>query len=179
MNTIECIKKRRSIRRYLPKKVAHPLIEELIECARWAPSWNNCKAVRYTVVEKTKDLQELANTLVAPENIHIVKNTPLLFVISNVKKRSGYERDGHLSSSKGESWEMFDAGIACQTLCLAAAELGLGTVIMGTFNEKGISKFIGLPENEEIIAVVACGYADEMPNAPRRKEVGEILRYLE
>ncbi|WP_304508198.1 nitroreductase family protein [Anaerotignum sp.] len=178
MNTIECIKKRRSVRRYLPKKVEHEVIEQLIDCARWAPSWNNCKAVRYTVLEKEEQLQKLANTLVASENIHIVKNAPLIFVISNVKKRSGYERDGHLSSSKGESWEMFDAGVACQTLCLAATELGLGTVIMATFDEEGISKFIDLPENEEIIALIACGYADDMPKAPRRKEVAEILRFL-
>ena len=178
MNTIECIKKRRSIRRYLPKKVEYKVIEQLIDCARWAPSWNNCKAVRYTVVDKEEHLQVLANTLMAPENKHIVKNAPLILVVSNVKKRSGYERDGHLSSSKGDSWEMFDAGVACQTLCLAATELGLGTVIMGTFDEAGIAKFIGLPENEEIIALVACGYADATPNAPRRKEVSEILRFL-
>ncbi len=178
MNTIACIKSRRSIRRYLPRKVAHEIIEELIACAKWAPSWNNCKAVRYTVVEREEDLKELADTLVASENIHIVRNAPLIFIISNVKKRSGYERDGHTSSAKGDSWEMFDAGAACQTLCLAAAELGLGTVIMGTFDEIGIGRFAGIPENEEIIALVACGYADETPKAPRRKEVAEILRYL-
>lgn len=178
MNTIACIKARRSIRKYLPKKVAHELIEELIACAKWAPSWNNCKAVRYTVVDQDAHLRKLADTLVASENIHIVKNAPLVFIISNVKRRSGYERDGHTSSIKGDSWEMFDAGVACQTLCLAAAELGLGTVIMGTFDEDGIARFAGLPEEEEIIALVACGYADETPKAPRRKEVSEILRYL-
>lgn len=178
MNTLECIKNRRSIRQYLPQKVPHVVIEQLIDAARWAPSWNNCKAVRYTVLEKDEHLQELADTLVAPENIHIVKNAPLVFVISNVKKRSGYERDGQLSSSKGESWEMFDAGTACQTLCLAATEVGLGTVIMGTFDEQGIAKLIGLPENEEMIALVACGYANEAPKAPRRKEVAEIVRFL-
>jgi len=162
----------------LPKKVEHEVIEQLIDCARWAPSWNNCKAVRYTALDKEEHLQEIADTLIADENIYIVKNAPLILVISNVEKRSGYERDGQLSSSKGESWEMFDAGVACQTLCLAAAELGLGTVIMGTFDEEGISRFVGLPENEEIIALIACGYADEMPNAPRRKEVAEVLRCL-
>lgn len=162
----------------MPKQVAHEVIEQLIDCARWAPSWNNCKAVRYTAIDNENHLQKLADTLVAPENIHIVKNAPLILVISNVKKRSGYERDGLLSSSKGESWEMFDSGVACQTLCLAAAELGLGTVIMGTFDEEGISSFVGLPENEELIALVVCGYADEMPNAPRRKETAEILRFL-
>jgi len=130
------------------------------------------------VVDQETHLEKLANTLMASENIHIVKNAPLVFIISNVKKRSGYERDGRISSTKGDSWEMFDAGVACQTLCLAAAELGLGTVIMGTFDEIGIARFAGLPEEEEVIALVACGYADETPKAPRRKEVSEILRYL-
>lgn len=162
----------------MPKKVKREVIEQLVDAARWAPSWNNCKAVRYTVVDKEEYLQMLADTLIAQENIHIVKNAPLIFVVSNVKKRSGYERNGCLSSVKGESWEMFDAGVACQTLCLAATELGLGTVIMGTFDEDGIAKFIGLPENEEMIALVACGYANEAPKAPRRKEVAEILRFL-
>lgn len=178
MNTIECIKTRRSIRRYLPKKVEHEVIEKLIDSARWAPSWNNCKAVRYTVIDKEEQLQILANKFMAPENVHIVKNAPLVLVVSNVKKRSGYERDGSISTSKGDSWEMFDAGTACQTLCLAAAELGLGTVIMGTFNEAGITKFIDLPENENMIALVACGYPNEAPKPPRRKEVSEILRFL-
>ncbi|WP_352399032.1 nitroreductase family protein [Anaerotignum sp.] len=178
MNTIECIKTRRSIRRFLPQKVTHEVVEQLIDCARWAPSWNNCKAVRYTVLEKEEHLQLLANTLMAPENVHIVKNAPLVLVISNVKKRSGYERDGHVASAKGDSWEMFDAGAACQTLCLAAAEFGLGTVIMGTFDEDGISSYIGLPEDEKIIALVACGYPLEVPKPPRRKEVSEILRYF-
>lgn len=123
-------------------------------------------------------MQLLANTLMAPENVHIVKNAPLVLVISNVKKRSGYERDGHVASAKGDSWEMFDAGVACQTLCLAAAEFGLGTVIMGTFDEDGISSYIGLPEDEKIIALVACGYPLEVPKPPRRKEVSEILRYF-
>lgn len=123
-------------------------------------------------------MQLLANTLMAPENVHIVKNAPLVLVISNVKKRSGYERDGHVASAKGDSWEMFDAGAACQTLCLAAAEFGLGTVIMGTFDEDGISSYIGLPEDEKIIALVACGYPLEVPKPPRRKEVSEILRYF-
>ncbi len=177
MNTIECIKKRRSIRQYEPRKVEHEKIEQLIDCARWAPSWNNCKAVRYTVIEKEEELQTIAHTLVAPENVHIVENAPLLIALSIVQKRSGYERDGSTSTNKGASWEMFDTGVACQNICLAAEELGLGTVIMASFDEDGITKFIDLPEDETIIALVACGYPARVPNAPRRKEVSEILRY--
>ena len=177
MNVIDCIKERRSIRRYKPCKVEHEVIEKLIDCGRWAPSWNNCKAVRYTVIEKEEELQTIAHTLVAPENVHIVENAPLLIALSIVKKRSGYERDGFTSTAKGATWEMFDTGIACQNICLGATELGLGTVIMASFDEDGISKFIDLPEDELIIALIACGYPDETPKAPRRKEVSEILRY--
>lgn len=178
MNTIDCIKKRRSIRQYQPDKVDHGMVEQLIDAARWAPSWNNCKSIRYSVVDDRAQLDTIAHTLVAPENVHIVENAPMLIALSTVKFRSGYERDGTTSTAKGATWEMFDAGIACQTLCLAAEELGLGTVILASFDEDGVSEFIELPEDELIIAMLACGFPAHAPIAPRRKEVSEILRYL-
>lgn len=177
MDTITCIKTRRSVRKFLDKKVEREVVEQLVELAKWAPSWNNCKAVRYTVVDQEENLKKLAKNWMAPENVHIVDNAPLVFVVSNVKKRSGYERDGYTSTDKGDAWEMFDAGTACQTLCLAANEMGLGTVIMGTFDEEGVSLWLDLPENETIIAMAACGYPNVIPNPPRRKEVSDILRY--
>ena len=93
MDVLECIRRRRSIRRFKPEKVGRSEIEQLIDCARWAPSWNNCKAVRYTAVENEAELKRIAETLVAPENVRIVGNAPLLLVLSIVKKRSGYEWD--------------------------------------------------------------------------------------
>lgn len=177
MDVMECIKGRRSIRKFKPQQVSHEVIEQLVDCARWAPSWNNCKPVRYTAVENPQELALISSTLVEPENISIVGNAPLLLVLSIVKKRSGYERDGTTSTNKGASWGMFDAGVACENLCLAAYALGLGTCIMASFNEDGVSRLVELPEDEEIIALVACGYPDIQPAPPRRKEVSEILRY--
>ena len=43
MEAIECIKTRRSIRKYEDKPVDRSLIEEIIEIARFAPSWKNSK----------------------------------------------------------------------------------------------------------------------------------------
>jgi hypothetical protein len=59
-----------------------------------------------------------------------------------VTGRCGYERDGSFSTPKGDRWEMFDAGIAAQTFCLAAHEMGLGTVIMGVFDENKVNEVI-------------------------------------
>lgn len=177
MNTNECIKTRRSVRKFTDKKVERDLVEQLVDLARWSPSWNNCRSIRYTVIDQDENIEKLANNWMAVENIHIVANAPLVFAISSVQKRSGFDRDGYTSSNKGATWEMFDAGVACQTLCLAANEMGLGTVILGTFDEENISKWLDLPERETLIALVACGYPEKIPLPPKRKEVVEILRY--
>lgn len=64
---------------------------------------------------------------------------------------------------------MFDAGVACQTFCLAAHEYGLGTVIMGVFDESGISSLLDIPKERELAALIALGYPDIEPSAPNAK----------
>lgn len=50
MEAIECIKTRRSIRKYEDKPVDKSLIEEIIEVTRFAPSWKNSQTVRYIAI---------------------------------------------------------------------------------------------------------------------------------
>ena len=50
MEAIECIKTRRSIRKYEDKPVDRSLIEEIIDIARFAPSWKNSQSVRYIAI---------------------------------------------------------------------------------------------------------------------------------
>ena len=107
----------------------------------------------------------------------IIKNAPVLMVLTYIKGRSGYERDGSFTTSKGDRWQMFDAGVACQTFCLAAHEYGLGTVIMGVFDESGISSLLDIPKERELAALIALGYPDIEPSAPKRKTVEDLLQY--
>lgn len=72
---------------------------------------------------------------------------------------------------------MFDVGAACQTFCLAAKEKGLGTVIMGIFDEDGISELLHIPEEQELAALIAIGWPDIDPDAPKRKTTEELLQY--
>ena len=73
---------------------------------------------------------------------------------------------------------MFDAGIATQTFCLAAHEKGIGSVIMGIFDEDKVAELISLEEGRKVAALIAVGYPDEEPAQPKRKEVGELVRFL-
>ena len=72
---------------------------------------------------------------------------------------------------------MFDAGTATQSFCLAAYEKGLGTVIMGIFDEAKAASLLNVPEERELAALIPVGYPDEAPTAPRRKPVEELLSF--
>ena len=50
---------------------------------------------------------------------------------------------------------MFDVGVACQSFCLAAKEQGLGTVIMGIFDEEKITELLEIPPERELAALIA------------------------
>ena len=103
-----------------------------------------------------------------------------LVIVSVVTKVSGYEPDGSYSTTQEDRWEMFDAGIANQTFCLAAHSKGVGSVILGVFDENKIRQYLPLPENERVTNLIALGYPLEGDkNAPPRKEVSQLLEIVE
>lgn len=177
MNVNECIRTRRSIRKFKPEPVDHKLLEDIISAASYSPSWKNSQITRYIAIEDPAVLEEIVSSFTPSFNSNIIKQLPMLIAVTFVKGRCGFERDGSFSTKKGDRWQMFDAGIATQTFCLAAHEAGLGTVIMGIFDEDGITKLLHIPEDQELAALVAIGRPDIAPEAPKRKGVEELLTY--
>lgn len=178
MTAAECIAGRRSIRQFTDQPVDHSLLSDLVSTASYAPSWKNTQIVRYIAVEGAlKD--QLAEQCTDPHqnNRRIIGNAPILVAVTMITGRCGFERDGSFTTDRGDSWQMFDAGVASQTFCLTAHEQGLGTVIMGIFNRKAATDLLELPEGRELVALIALGYADEEPAAPVRKPVTELLSF--
>ena len=178
METIEAIKSRRSIRKFKEDKIPHEILEKIVHAATYAPSWKNTQITRYIVVDSKEIREKIALSHVPDFNQKTILNAPVLMALSVVKNRSGYERDGSFSTLRGKGWEMFDCGIASQTLCLSAHEYGLGTVVMGIFDNEAISKILNVPQEQDLVALIAIGYPDEAPVMPKRKEVQDILRYI-
>ena len=156
MNATECMKGRRSIRKYKKGCIDHSLLESIISTASYSPSWKNTQITRYIAIEDTSILNK---------------------IVTFIKGRCGYERDGSFSTKKEDRWQMFDVGAACQTFCLAAHEAGLGTVIMGIWDEDAITELLDIPEGQELAALIAIGYPDVAPEAPKRKSVQDLLTY--
>ena len=159
MTAKDCILGRRSIRKFKADAVSHELLSEIVETASYAPSWKHTQITRY------------------PPNGDIIAAAPVLMAVTIIKNRSGYERDGSFSTPRGDGWQMYDAGIASQCLCLAAYEKGLGSVILGLFDQSAAESLLELPEDRELVALIPVGYPDETPAVPRRKPVEELLSY--
>lgn len=179
MEVMECIKTRRSCRKFKEEPVKHEVLEAIIGAAAYAPSWKNTQITRYIVVEDKSKIQKIAEECVLgfEYNTKTILNCAALVVMTVVKNRSGYEKDGSYTTSKGDRWEMFDAGIAAQTFCLAAHEQGVGSVIMGIFDEAKLAEVVAVPEGQQVAALVAIGYPVFQPEAPKRKEVSELLSF--
>ena len=176
MTAQECIRTRRSIRKFKSDAIDHSIIEDIVADAAFAPSWKNLQTVRYIVCEGAlKDEIAEKATLAWPGNGEIIKAAPALIVVVSIDKRSGYERDGSPSTIKGDGWTMFDAGIATQTLSLAAHDRGIGSVIMGIYDEKVVADILQLEEGRSVSALVPIGYPDIDPEAPKRKSVEDLL----
>ncbi len=179
MTANECIKGRRSIRKFTGQPVSHELISQIIETASFAPSWKNTQVTRYIAVEGEKKAALAKCTAIFPGNGAIMENAPMVIAVTMITGRSGFERDGSFSTPKGDRWQMFDAGVASEAFCLAAHEQGLGTVIMGLFDVEEASSVLELPEGRELAALIPIGYPAESPAAPRRKAVTDLLSFQE
>lgn len=181
MDAIKMIKERRSVRKFKNEKVDRETMKEIVDIAKWAPSWVNYQIARYTLVDDEAIIKELANEGVNGfvYNIDTLKNAKGVAVLSFVKGKSG-KIDKDYVTSKANVWEVFDAGIACQTFCLAAHAKGVGTCIMGVIDEKSISKIVNLPEEETVAALIVYGYEDGEHAAPTpRKNVEGIMRFAD
>ena len=177
MNATECIKGRRSIRKYKNEKIDREILESIVSTASFSPSWKNTQITRYIAIEDTSIIQKIADDFTPEFNSNIIRQVPALIAVTFIKGRCGFERDGSFSTKKEDRWQMFDVGVACQSFCLAAHEAGLGTVIMGIWDEDGITELLEIPENQELAALIAIGYPDIEPEAPKRKSVDDLLSY--
>lgn len=179
MEFSECVRGRRSVRKFKKEKVEHSVFEKIVEDASCAPSWKNTQIARYIVIEDESLKNEIAENCVMgfQFNANTIQNAPALVVVTYICGRSGYERDGSYSTSKGDHWEVFDAGIATQTFCLSAYSHGVGTVIMGIFDEEKVAKAAGIPEGQRVAAIITAGYPDEQPAMPKRKTADELLSF--
>ena len=176
MEALECIKSRRSVRKFSDQPVTREVLDKIFEAVIYAPSRKNIQAIRYTVVDNPELKAKIAEegVLGFALNQKTISRCPVLLIQSAVNVRSDRSQD----TSKEDIWNMYDAGISAQTLCLAARDYGLGTVIIGIFDKQAMAHLIPLPEGQTVTAMIAIGYPTGDNKMPPRKPASDIVTYL-
>ena len=70
---------------------------------------------------------------------------------------AAFERTAARYGERAARYIYMEAGHAAQNICLQATALGLGTVPIGAFNDKLVSKVVGLPANEDPLYILPVG----------------------
>ncbi len=166
MNALGLIKERRSIRSFLDKKVEKEKIEKLVEAAIWSPSASNLQPWHIVILQREENIKR-AKTF-SPG----VSGKPAALIIFCIDSKKAYEEGG---KDEAEVLCYMDIAIAAQNVCLVAADLGLGSCIIRSFNKRALKEIFDIEHEPELM--VAIGYPAEDPKAPKRRAFDEVVVY--
>lgn len=176
MEVMKAIKERRSIRKYKPDLVSDSDLTEVLEAARWAPSWANTQCWEFIVVKNPDTKRKLAETL-PPGNpaFSSFTDAPVVIVACAQLEKAGYYK-GKAGTDKGD-WFMFDVALAMQNLTLAAHSKGLGTVHVGFFDAQAVAQLLEIPEGTVVVEMTPLGHPAREVKVTPRKELHEFISY--
>lgn len=163
---IDVIKSRRTIRNFEDKDVPKSVLEKILDTARWAPSGSNAQEWRFIVITDKKLLKALK--MFSPGWLG---QAPAAIVVC-ADKAWAYRVAGKLGRDK---MYLVDVGIVIQTIALTAHSLGLGTNIIMSFSPEAVKELLKLPNNWEVIAIIALGYPKEIPKPPPRLPLSKLV----
>ncbi len=173
MEFSELIKIRRSCRSYGEEKVSEDDVKQMIMAAQLAPSWKNTQTGRYYVSLSDESIQKVFDTL--PEYNQRSSRNAAYIVTTFVTILSGKATDGTMAK-EGDLWGAYDLGLQNMLLMLKASELGYDTLVMGIRDADAIRKNFDIPEEEEIMAVIAIGKKNGELGVRPRKQLDEIMK---
>ncbi len=165
---------RQSDRNYLDRPIEPEKLSRILECARMAPSACNAQPWKVVVV----DHPELGNRIADATSDrllgmnHFTKQAPVHLVI--------VEEPGNYSSKLGgwikkKHFPLIDIGIFAEHICLAAAAEGLGSCMIGWFDEPEIRKIVNIPKSKRVALIILIGYPGKETRKKIRKECPDIF----
>lgn len=159
---------RQSVRSYRDTPVEEEKLAQLIEAVRLAPSASNSQPWKLIIVNDHELKNKVANATYSKliSFNKFAPQAPVLAVLVIEKPKLITQIGGKL---KEREFPLIDIGIAAEHFCLQAAELGLGTCMLGWFDESAIKQLLHIPEQKRIGLVLTLGYAKE--GDPLRKKI--------
>lgn len=186
MELKETIKNRRSIRKFKNTEISKEIIEDLINCARLAPSAKNRQPWKFIIVTDTIKNQ-ITDIMLERENSSKKSlERQIYHANSSVKATAKVMKEAPILilvfKECEDNWligDVLSIGGAIEHICLRATDLGLGSLWIRdiVYTRKEIAKLVGY-EDMELISAISIGYPDENPEPRPRKKLNEVLKWL-
>ncbi len=175
MEFLKLIEKRRSVRSY-DAAPDHEALLQIVKEAQQAPSWKNLQASRCYVLETPEMLVKFREAVLPSFNRNSSDRAALI-VTTYVRDLSGFG-EGAPANEVGNGWGAYDLGLHDAYLILAAKNAGYDTLIMGLRDANRIRIMLGIPENEEIMSVIAVGKSSAEVSVKPRKSPEETVKFF-
>ena len=176
INILELIKSRQSDRKYSDKPIEKEKLERIVEAGRMAPSACNAQPWKFVVVDQPpllEKLTEAASAKLLGMNSFVSQATVMIVVVreqANLSSKIG-------ATIKNKDYSLIDIGIASQSICLQAEAEGIGSCMLGWFDEKSVRKTLGIPKSKRVELIITLGYPLGEKREKRRKPKEETIAY--
>jgi nitroreductase len=175
---LSLVSKRQSVRKYTDKAVEPEKLARCLEAARLAPSASNSQPWKFVVVTDEELSRKVAKETNGPLSTFntFVAQAPVIVAIVIEKMKTITQVGAVL---KDREFPLIDIGIAAEHFCLQAAEEGLGTCMLGWFDEEPIKELLRIPRHKRIGLLITLGYfPEDYPlRDKRRKGFEEVVSY--
>ncbi len=160
---LDAIYSRRSVRHFTQEPVDPEIIDEIIRAGTWAPSGLNNQPWRFAVVTD-RELKRQFEPLTKYRKV--IEAAPVLIPVFVDRKAMYNDVKDHQAM-----------GACIQNMLLAAHSLGLGAVWLGEILKSAdqVRQLLGLPENLELMAVIALGHPAHRNQSSTRKDLAEVI----
>lgn len=172
MTLTEIIENRFSVRKYKPELPNRQLLSEVINAGRMAPSACNKQPWHFYVITAPATLEQIGKSY----SRSWFATAPAVIAIVGLHSESW-----HRASDNKDHCDV-DAAIAIDHMTLRATDLGLGTCWVCNFDTDIVRQTLGLPADQEPIALLPIGFPDvaEADIKPKqRKEMSEVATFIE
>lgn len=157
----DAIKRRRSIRSFKDKQVAHAKLEKMVKAAQLAPSTRNQQPSEFVIVDQMELERQLFTHTHWAGGVDwqpSEQERPRAYILILVNKQV-----------KSENYE-HDVGLAAAHICLQAVAEGLATCLLGSIEREPVRELLDIPPTRLIDLAIAIGYPDQEAVVEDREE---------
>jgi nitroreductase len=175
-DTLELIISRQSDRKYSDKPVEKEKLERIIEAGRMAPSACNAQPWKFILVtdqELIIKIAEAASAKLIGMNSFVSMAKAIIVIVRekpNLSSKVG-------ATIKNKDYSLIDIGITTENLCLQAKAEGIGSCIIGWFDESELRKILSVPRSKRVELIITLGYSLSEQREKRRKPLEEIISF--